>query len=731
MRPWVARVARPERVARVARPERVARPARVARLVTVVGAVVALGATPGCSAAPTPAAAPNGTTSPAPTPSGNTQVLAVDEQGVPIPAASITAGPTSVVTGPDGLAWLDLTSPTLVAATAPEHLSRVQAVEPGGAARIELTRRTPTTVSLRFGGDTMFGRRFYESEDAHRPLLTSASTAADHAALLAAVEPLLDDADLTVVNLETTLIADPYWAPDLPRPARMHPTKALVFASALATAEALRSSGIDAVSLGNNHTFDGLDAGLASTVAALDAAGVVHFGAGANEDEAWRPAIVTRAGQRIALIGCTTVTGDGEPVPYVAGPSRAGAAACSSARLAATVAQARKASEAVVVMIHGAVEYQRQQTSWIRSLMHTAATSGAALVVTGHPHVIGGLTRDGTTMLAESTGNLAFDQDLWPTFPSYLLRADLTAGVAVNLTADPLMLDHYQPRPVTGEVAQAVARIAAGVVPGPARLIGPGTYVAGAGADGMGDALTSTMTTLDADVVRTVGPGWWISDSAAPVDVGTDLLYGSGSFDPVDTDPRTPAGRSWDLGLFASIGSDAACGPTGPTSVGLQLVRSPMSAKDLIAAPEHRLPVTPGDRLSLVFDVRSSSAGVAELRWYAGNEGSSSATLTTPIPSDHRGPADCRQVRIDATVPDGVFAASPYLRLEPAHDTQLATHLFVDNVRLIQWAPPGATGRIFDTLASPADAQVGFTYDPPPIGGLPRPAPLLPATGGP
>jgi hypothetical protein len=88
-------------------------------------------------------------------------------------------------------------------------------------------------------------------------------------------------------------------------------------------------------------------------------------------------------------------------------------------------------------------------------------------------------------------------------------------------------------------------------------------------------------------------------------------------------------------------------------------------------------------------------------------------------------------VRIDAIVPDGVFAVSPYLRLEPPHDTQLATHLFLDNVRLIQWAPPGATGRIFDTLASPTEAQVGFTYDPPPVDGLPLPAPLLRATSRP
>ena len=42
-----------------------------------------------------------------------------------------------------------------------------------------------------------------------------------------------------------------------------------------------------------------------------------------------------------------------------------------------------------------------------------------------------------------------FDQTIWPTFLSYLLRVDLRAGRSVLTTVDPLMLEDFVPQ-VTG-----------------------------------------------------------------------------------------------------------------------------------------------------------------------------------------------------------------------------------------------------------------------------------------
>jgi hypothetical protein len=160
----------------------------------------------------------------------------------------------------------------------------------------------------------MFGRRFYdpnEDGDTSDGVLRPGASVADHLRLLDGVRPLLDRDDLTIVNLETPLAAQPYFAPNGVRPAGFHPAKDYVFASAPASVVALRRAGVDLLDLGNNHFYDRLEQGVQDTLAGVRRAGFAdgygHFGGGANADEAWRPALVTVRGQRIAFIGCTTI----------------------------------------------------------------------------------------------------------------------------------------------------------------------------------------------------------------------------------------------------------------------------------------------------------------------------------------------------------------------------------------------------------------------------------------
>lgn len=61
-------------------------------------------------------------------------------------------------------------------------------------------------------------------------------------------------------------------------------------------------AGFDLVSLANNHTMDYGAGGLRSTMDALDAAGLVHAGAGHNLERARAPAYLETAGGRVALI---------------------------------------------------------------------------------------------------------------------------------------------------------------------------------------------------------------------------------------------------------------------------------------------------------------------------------------------------------------------------------------------------------------------------------------------
>lgn len=73
----------------------------------------------------------------------------------------------------------------------------------------------------------------------------------------------------------------------------------------------LRGLGVNVVNLANNHAMDYGIAGLADTLAALDAAGLDHVGAGMTLADSVRPLVKTAKGKRVAFIGFTTTLPNG------------------------------------------------------------------------------------------------------------------------------------------------------------------------------------------------------------------------------------------------------------------------------------------------------------------------------------------------------------------------------------------------------------------------------------
>lgn len=145
----------------------------------------------------------------------------------------------------------------------------------------------------------------------------------------------------------------------------------------------------------------------------------------------------------------------------------------------------------------------------------------------------------------------------------------------------------------------------------------------------------------------------------------------------------------------------------------IELQRTPDSQDDAVLAPTHRQLVRPGTSLSLLVDVRSASAGWSiELAVFADTEGPSVASSVLPVPE---GAYDqqCRTVRIDVEVPPGTVAVQPFIRLAAPVGEVRALRLAVDDVRLVAWAPAGATGRRYDTVEARADAVVELVDDRP------------------
>jgi poly-gamma-glutamate capsule biosynthesis protein CapA/YwtB (metallophosphatase superfamily) len=159
-------------------------------------------------------------------------------------------------------------------------------------------------ITLALTGDVMLGRGVAEALDNHmRP-----------EAPWGDVMPLLDAADLRIINLECAIT-------DNERPWTRTP-KVFHFRAQPSAIETLRTARIDACSLANNHTLDFEERGLLDTLQHLDAAGIRHAGAGRNREEAADPAILTVPADHTRQVALLAFT-DNEP-PFAAGTDRPG-----------------------------------------------------------------------------------------------------------------------------------------------------------------------------------------------------------------------------------------------------------------------------------------------------------------------------------------------------------------------------------------------------------------------
>ncbi|MEV4142907.1 CapA family protein [Amycolatopsis sp. NPDC049691] len=214
------------------------------------------------------------------------------------------------------------------------------------------------------------------------------------------LEPLLKGADVRFANLEGPLDA--------------------------AMAEALTSAGIDVVSCANDLTAP-------SSLPVLDHVGIAYCGAGTSLDAAHAPAVLERAGEKVAFLAYTSLRPYGAPLDF---PGVAQAFATTAyqpdprvaeipgrpplvrtfpvpehlGRLVADIEQAKAAHDHVVVSMHWGLpgpELAEYQVTYGRA----AIDAGADLVAGHGPHTVQAVEVYRGRPILYSLGNLVFD---WP-----------------------------------------------------------------------------------------------------------------------------------------------------------------------------------------------------------------------------------------------------------------------------------------------------------------------------
>jgi poly-gamma-glutamate synthesis protein (capsule biosynthesis protein) len=269
---------------------------------------------------------------------------------------------------------------------------------------------------------------------------------------------VLRKADVRIANLECVLAAGGEPAPG----------KTFHFRSEPTNVESLRRAGIDLVSLANNHVLDfGPDA-FREMPPLLDAAGILHAGAGMDAEAARRPAVLRAAGTTIRLIAFTDNQPDWEAdrnpgvyyVPVADADRR-------TTELLDLVRRTKSLTGLLIVSAHWGANWGSAVPSEHRALAHALVQAGADVVFGHSPHVFRGVELYRNRPILYSAGDFVDDYAVDPVERNdqsfiFLLDTDGATPRALRLYAT--LIGEFQVRlagAASPEIAHRMQRLSA------------------------------------------------------------------------------------------------------------------------------------------------------------------------------------------------------------------------------------------------------------------------------
>jgi poly-gamma-glutamate synthesis protein (capsule biosynthesis protein) len=259
------------------------------------------------------------------------------------------------------------------------------------------------------------------------------------------VSAALKAGDVTIANLESPIA----------RGGSEFTGKKFRFRAEPEVAGALSRSGINLVTLANNHSMDFGAGALTETMKNLNSAGIAWVGAGESLDEARKMALYTIKGKKIAFLGYSLT----QPTEFFAGSTRPGTLPGFEKIFSADINRARLQADYVIVSFHWGTEGKDTIQAYQRTVAHKAIDAGADVIIGHHPHVLRGIERYKSGIIFYSLGNFTFASKSKTASDSIIVRLRLNDG---KREAELLALDvlhrrvGFQPQLLTGERARAV-----------------------------------------------------------------------------------------------------------------------------------------------------------------------------------------------------------------------------------------------------------------------------------
>jgi poly-gamma-glutamate synthesis protein (capsule biosynthesis protein) len=317
----------------------------------------------------------------------------------------------------------------------------------GAAPTTRGPRGSGNAVTFAFAGDVNFPE-VWDTEDGPPPDAPPLAerVRADPRHVLDAITPVLSDADLTMVNVETA-ITD-----------RGEPVdgKNYHFRSPAATFDALKAAGVDVVNMANNHSLDYGPIGMQDTFAAIAASKLPVTGIGHDAAEAYRPYRTTIKGQRIAILSASDWLEPALVPSWSATATQAGIAfSIDRTRLLAEVQKVRPEVDTLVVFLHWGTEETWCASGEQQDLATALLGAGADIIVGSHAHRVFGAGKVGPALVAYGLGNFVYWREDGESGRSGVLKVTATGREVDDYSWVPARITNGVPVPLTGDAANA------------------------------------------------------------------------------------------------------------------------------------------------------------------------------------------------------------------------------------------------------------------------------------
>ncbi len=248
------------------------------------------------------------------------------------------------------------------------------------------------------------------------------------------VLPMLEENDLNIVNLETTLTKVKKKVP-----------KVFNFKAYPDRVKTLTLGQINIVSLANNHIRDFHDEGLLETIETLDGTSIKHVGAGKDIANARKPIIITKNNIRIGVLGYT----NNEP-GWLAGENKPGTNYLEVGNIKIVkkdIEKIRDNIDILVVSLHWGPNMRQRPTQEFIDFAHQLIDAGVDIIHGHSAHIFQGIEIYKKKVILYDTGDFVDDYRVDPLLrnnQSFLFRVNVSKNGPQSIKLTPILISNMQ-----------------------------------------------------------------------------------------------------------------------------------------------------------------------------------------------------------------------------------------------------------------------------------------------